>query len=170
MHPSVLEWTQHQVNQWGLAGLKTLECGSRNYNGTVRPLFNGEYVGIDMADGPDVDIVALAADMPFADEEFETVISTEMMEHDPCFWLSIPEMARVLKPGGHMLITTRGIGFPYHEYPGDFWRFTEDSIRLLFETNRLVVIKIEPDWYPGHPGVFGIARKPLNGTERKERP
>lgn len=159
MHPSVLSWTHMQVKHWNLAELKTLECGSRNYNGTVRPFFTGEYVGVDMLDGPDVDMVAMASDLPFPDEDFETVISTEMLEHDPTFWLSIPEMARVLKPGGHMLITTRGIGFPYHEYPGDYWRFTEDSITLLFETNGLEVVRVEPDWYPGHPGVFGIAKK-----------
>lgn len=160
MHPSVISWTHQQVKHWNLAELKTLECGSRNYNGSVRPLFKGEYVGIDMEPGPDVDIVALASNLPFPDEEFETVVSTEMLEHDPAFWDSFPEMARVLKPGGHMLVTTRGIGFPYHEYPGDYWRFTEDSITLLFERSGLKVVKVEPDWYPGHPGVFGIARKP----------
>lgn len=119
-----------------------------------------------MEDGPDVDIVAYAADLPFQDEEFDTVISTEMLEHDPCFWLSIREMARVLKSGGYMLLTTRGIGFPLHAYPDDYWRFTPSSFNLLFGISGLEIVEIVEDWYPGHPGVFGIARKPVVGNGR----
>lgn len=43
---------------------------------------------------------------PYQDETFDTVVCTEVLEHlvfDPAFAMN--EMARVLKPGGHALIT-----------------------------------------------------------------
>ena len=159
MHPSVMDWVDEKVQQYGLRKTKTLEVGSRDYNGTVRRLFANNYTGVDMEDGPGVDIVARADTLPFRDESFETVVTTEMLEHDPYFWVSLPEMARVLKPGGYLLLTTRGIGFPYHEFPGDYWRFTGEAIRHLFGHANLETVEITDDPYPDHPGVFGLARK-----------
>lgn len=159
MHPSVQQWVSEKVDQLGLAEKSVLECGSHDYNGTVRQWFRGAYVGIDMVDGPGVDIVASAADLPFPDGTFEVVVTTEMLEHDPSFWLSLPEMARVLGAGGWLLLTTRGIGFPYHEFPGDYWRFTQDSIDLLFNLAGLKTVELTDDPYPNHPGVFGLAWK-----------
>lgn len=164
MHPSVMDWVGRQVNLYELAEKDVLEVGSRNYNGTVRHLFRGKrYLGIDMDDGPDVDLVAIASDIPFEDESFDVVVTTEMLEHDPYFWLSMKEMSRVLRKDGYMLLTTRGIGFPYHEYPGDYWRFTEDAIRHLFKYAGLLPLEIVPDPFPEHSGVFGIAVKVEDG-------
>lgn len=109
--------------------------------------------------GLDVDRVASANRIPFGPKSFDVVVCTEMLEHDPAFWDSIPEMKRVLRPGGHLLLTTRGIGFPFHEYPGDYWRFTETAITLLFQRSNLKVLEVVPDPYPDHPGVFGHAQK-----------
>lgn len=152
-------WVRSKAEEHELADLKTLEVGSRNYNGSVRPYFHGEYVGVDMEPGPDVDAVMRASALDFPDESFECVVTTEMFEHDSTFWLSMAEMERVLSPGGYLLLTTRGIAFPYHEYPGDFWRFTPDAIESLFEGVGLEILEITPDPQPGHPGVFGLARK-----------
>lgn len=158
MHPSVLDFVSEKVSELGLADLKTLECGSKNYNGSARQFFSGPYVGIDMLPGDGVDKVASANELPFPAQSFQVVVCTEMLEHDPAFWKSIPEMLRVLKPNGHLLLTTRGIGFPYHEYPGDYWRFTPDSMHLLLEDWEDVEVREDP--YPGHPGVLCYARKP----------
>jgi SAM-dependent methyltransferase len=155
-----MKWVEQKVEQLDLKGKNVLEVGSRNVNGSVRPLFESEsYVGVDMMAGDSVDIVGRADDLPFEDESFDVVVSTEMLEHDPFFWLSIPEMARVLKTDGYLLLTTRGIGFPYHEFPGDYWRFTEEAIRHLFAFAVLIELEITPDEFSGHPGWFGLARK-----------
>jgi SAM-dependent methyltransferase len=159
MHPSVMDWVREKVEQLDLAELPTLEVGSRNYNGSVRPLFFGRYVGIDMEPGRDVDSVQRADKLAFPTSSWDTIVTTEMLEHDPYFWLSMREMARVLKPGGYLLLTTRGLGFPLHEYPSDLWRFTEDAIRHLFDYAGLTAVEVVPDPYPDHPGVFGLAQK-----------
>lgn len=161
MHPSVMEWVADKISEHQLTEKTVLECGSRNVNGSVRPLFKASYyVGVDMEDGRDVDYVCRADSLGFDDGFFDVVVSTEMLEHDPYFWLSLPEMARVLKPGGVLLLTTRGIGFPYHEHPSDYWRFTLDALEHLFDMAGLTTLEVVEDPLYGHPGVFGLAVKP----------
>lgn len=153
-----MDYVRGKVERYDLAHKKTLDVGSRDYNGTVSPLFT-DYLGVDMEGGPNVNVVARADKLPFEDESFDVVVSTEMLEHDPFFWLSIPEMARVLRKNGYMILTTRGINFHLHGYPDDYWRFTESAIAHLFMEAKLSVIEVVPDWYPDHSGVFGIAQK-----------
>lgn len=157
MHPSVHAWVAGIAAE--LTGV-TLEVGSLNVNGTVRDLFAGPYVGVDMRPGPGVDQIAVASALPFPDRSFDTVVSTEMLEHDPTFWLSIPEMARVLRPGGHLLLTARGNGFPTHDYPADYWRFSPSAFALLFDLADLDTVEVRDDPDPHSPGVFGHAVKP----------
>lgn len=158
MHASVLAWVGRMVGAHNLAERSTLEVGSFDVNGTVRPLFAGAYVGADMRPGPGVDEVALASALPFADKAFEVVVSTEMLEHDPLPWQSIPEMARVLAPGGHLLLTARGVGFPIHEHPADYWRFTTSGLGVLLASADLSVVELVED--PEASGVFALAVKP----------
>jgi hypothetical protein len=87
------------------------------------------------------------------------IVSTEMLEHDNEFWVSIKEMGRVLRRGGIMIITARGNGFMPHDFPSDYWRFLPSSFKMLLEMAGCEVLEIRDDWQPGHPGVFGIGRK-----------
>jgi SAM-dependent methyltransferase len=67
---------------------------------------------------------------PFADGEFDVIVSTSCLEHDPAFWLSFAEMARVLRPGGFLYVSAPVNG-PYHGHPGDCWRFYPDAAKAL---------------------------------------
>jgi SAM-dependent methyltransferase len=151
MHPSVMEWVEKKVQQHDLRqpDLRVLEVGSRNVNGSVRPLFDGvaSYTGVDFIEGPGVDLVLDAHRLTsaFARESFDVVVSTEMLEHDSEFWTSMTMMGEVLKPGGLLLITARGNGFWVHGYPQDYYRF--------------LPLEVTEDWFPGHTGVFGLGRK-----------
>jgi len=44
--------------------------------------------------------------LPFADRTFETVVSCETIEHVPSPSRAVEELARVLRPGGHLVLTT----------------------------------------------------------------
>ena len=65
---------------------------------------------------PDFDIELRPANierdvMPYADAEFDMVLGMEIFEHlalDPHFFLS--QAARVLRPGGHIILTTPNVG------------------------------------------------------------
>lgn len=160
MHASVMGYVHHQVERYELAAKSCLDVGSYNVNGSVRMFFCGPYLGVDMRAGPNVDRVVNAHDLvqTFGAESFDTVVCCEMLEHDPAFWISMREMGSVLKPGGRLILTTRGIGFPLHEYPDDLWRFTHSAGRVLAGLAGLEAILIEED--PQASGIFLTGVKP----------
>jgi len=159
MHESVMKFVKHVVSKIDLTDKRVLEVGSYNVNGSVKPLFAGaaEYIGVDMREGKDVDYVRKASELWPEFRQFDIVVSTEMLEHDPAFWLSMRDMGLVLKTGGHLILTARGNGFPLHEHPSDYWRFMPESFRLLFNLAgcRVEVIKDDPQM----PGLFGVGVK-----------
>lgn len=157
MHASVMSWIGERVRDYGLSRRGTLEVGSLDVNGSVRGLFAGPYTGLDMREGPGVDIVGTADALPFGAGEFEVVVSTEMLEHDPSPWRSLAEMGRVLRRDGHLLLTTRGNGFGEHHEPNDYWRFMPNSAPILAELAGCDLIAYQGD--PEVPGVFVHARK-----------
>ena len=159
MHDSCAKWICKKVREFALQNKSLLEVGSLNVNGSIREYFNGEYIGVDRQAGKGVDIVCNAHSLPFSNEGYEVVVSTEMLEHDEMFWLSIKEMARVLKHGGYLILTARGNGFPEHSFPSDYYRFMPESFRILFELADCAIIEIVSDPDPLSPGMFGIGKK-----------
>lgn len=104
-----------------------VDCGSGDVNGNNRFLFDvryTNYLGIDLYHGANVDIIAPVPEvLKDIDRHFmerfkvtgvDMVISTEMLEHDPYWALSLERMYEVLKPGGLLLITAAGDGRPVH--------------------------------------------------------
>jgi SAM-dependent methyltransferase len=86
------------------------EIGSRNINGSVRPLFVGErYLGADVHPGPDVDVVADAAGYdPRARLDYftpATVVCCEVLEHAANAEAIIAKACEVLAPGGLLIVT-----------------------------------------------------------------
>ena len=68
------------------AGVKVLDIGSLNINGTAKDFFtNCDYLGVDLAEGPGVDLVGQGQDLDFPDRSFDTVLSAECFEHNP-YW------------------------------------------------------------------------------------
>lgn len=159
MHQSVMDWVASVVEFHELADKCTLEVGSLNENGTVRSCFAGEYIGVDMRPGQDVDRVAKAHQLPYLDAYFDVVVSTEMLEHDRQFWLSLPEMGRVLKEDGLMILTARGNGFPPHAYPNDYWRFMPDAGPVLLQLAGCATLQTLSDPSPNDPGIFALGRR-----------
>ena len=157
MHQSVYDYVQSMVTYYGVATEKTLEVGSYNENGSVRDLFRGPYTGVDMREGAGVDLVMEAAFLRFPDNSFGVVLSTEMLEHDPRPWQSVKEMARVLEPGGYLIMTARGYGYPKHDYPSDYWRFSVEGFEVLLADVGLIPLDIRED--PQVSGVFAVAQK-----------
>lgn len=155
-----MTWVGKKVSEHNLSEKSVLEVGSRNVNGSVRKFFSGPYVGLDMEEGDGVDLVNSSAKIPFSKGKFDVVVSTEVVEHDPTFWLSMQEVGRVMRKGGWLLLTTRGIGFQYHAYPMDYWRFTHDGMRELLQIAGLDEVELTEDPLEGHPGWLMVGRKP----------
>ncbi len=115
---------------------QVLDVGSYDVNGTYRPLVESlhyRYTGLDLTPGPNVDIVADDPDhYPIPDAAFDVVISGSTMEHVARPWCWVPELVRVLRPGGLLAIVTHW-QFPEHRYPMDYWRFMADGMRYVIE-------------------------------------
>jgi SAM-dependent methyltransferase len=121
----------HKYCEKNIENKKILDIGSYSVNGSVKPIFNkGQYIGVDMEKGPNVDVVANANNLPFEKDYFDVIVSISCFEHDDMFWVTFLEMCRVLNEGGYMYINAPSNG-PYHPHPGDNWRFYKDSWKAL---------------------------------------
>ena len=110
---------------------KILDVGSYDVNGSLRPIFEkGQYIGMDMEAGPNVDIVGKSHNIPFPNDHFDIVVSSSCFEHDDMFWITFLEICRVTKPGGYVYIQAPQNGH-YHAHPVDNWRFYADSWKAL---------------------------------------
>lgn len=107
MHAAVMDWLARVKAQRPelFSGVRVLECGSYDINGSARPLFEDcEYVGLDWRPGPGVDVVSLVHTYR-PDRPFDVVVSTEMLEHDPHWPGSLWSMTAALRPGGALLLS-----------------------------------------------------------------
>lgn len=157
MHQSVMDWVGAKVEELGLADASpVLEVGSRNVNGSVREFFRGLYLGVDLRDGPGVDFVWDIERGPTWVATYPVVVCTEMLEHTPHPHRAVQVMADSLRPGGSLLLTTRGIHFDHHD-PPDYWRFTVECLDMLCAEAGLTVRQIQGD--PQASGLFVHAVK-----------
>lgn len=95
--------------------LNVLEIGSLNINGTVRDFFAAEkYVGLDLIEGKDVDVVCAGHECNELDGSYDTVISTECFEHDKHWKKTFANMVRLTKSGGMVIFTCASDGRQEH--------------------------------------------------------
>lgn len=164
MHGSVLGFFAYGALQTReVAGADVLEVGSLDVNGSVRPMVAARrpasYVGVDVAAGPGVDLVADVAELwrHYDRDSFDVVVSTECLEHVEDWRRAIAAMVTVLRPGGVLVWTTRSAGFPYH-HPPDRWRYSQPAMAEILTAVGLDILVLMDD--PEVPGVFVKARKP----------
>jgi SAM-dependent methyltransferase len=102
-----------------------MEIGSGNRR------LNHNIINIDIAEFPNVDIIADASEIPFSDKTVDFVIIDTLLEHVPEPQKVVNEVYRILKKGGKALCITPFV-FPYHGYPKHYFNFTKDGLEYLF--------------------------------------
>src|SRR4051794_23849362 len=110
-------------------------CGRRPYEAWVPKGAGGvtRYTGLDVTPGEGVDVLVGADDVwPIPDSSVDCLIFTQVLEHVADRRHVLGQMARVLKPGGAILLTVPFI-FAAHGLPHDYARFTTAGVRALFE-------------------------------------
>ncbi|HEY1960012.1 MAG TPA: class I SAM-dependent methyltransferase, partial [Polyangiaceae bacterium] len=123
-------------------------CGQKPYYDIIKPHVD-EYVGIEYAPafvetasstkgkrGPD--IVYDGDRMPLPDESFDTVMCIQVLEHTPKPQALLDDIARVLRPGG-LLVISAPFSFRLHEEPNDYFRYTPHGLRKMLESAGLEV-------------------------------
>lgn len=134
----------------GLASGQTVldfGCAQRPYE---RLMPTGiQYVGADLPGNPRADLSLTAEGLvPLPGATVDAVLSTQVLEHvtEPSTYLN--ECARVLRPGGSLILSTHGIMY-YHQDPEDYWRWTSVGLARAVEAAGLRVVE--------QRGVLGLA-------------
>lgn len=122
-----------------------LKSGKLLYVGTAGDPVGGEYTayfpGFDRktADADarwNPDIVCDITKSDFADASWSVVVCSNVVEHVPDLIAFSRELARIIQPGGHLLIDCPW-SYPYHAEPpsfGDYWRISLDGFGHLFSS------------------------------------
>ncbi|HRN69776.1 MAG TPA: class I SAM-dependent methyltransferase [Candidatus Woesebacteria bacterium] len=127
-----------EARKYAKGKLLDVGCGSKPY----RILFEDvvtEYVGLDKNTG---DIRGSALCMPIKDNTYNTVLSTQVLEHvsDPQQMMN--EIYRVLKKDGHAILTLP-LFWCLHEEPHDYFRYTKYGLKQLAKNSNLKVVYIK---------------------------
>jgi len=177
-----MEWfVQHFLGESTLGQRpRVLDVGSYDVNGCYREFFpdqHFDYQGLDMVPGPNVDIVL---HNPYdwnslATDTFDVIISGQTFEHNEFFWVTLSEMARVLKPGGKLCIIAPN-QVHQHRHPVDCYRFYTDGMVSLARYIQFNVLHAHVnrapsvhhlEWYTEmHADAMLVAEKPYAGEAR----
>ena len=129
--------------------LTVVDVGAADADLYYKKMFDAQkwrYVGIDIAPEANVDIVL--KDMynwPIPNNSADLVISGQAFEHIEFIWLTMQEIARILKPGAPCYITAPANG-PIHRHPTDCWRINPDGMTALAKYAKLTPLVSESRW------------------------
>jgi len=137
---NVLPWILRHQN---LIKGPVLEIGAKQYKGhsslnlrqTMHKL-SLPYSGCDLEAGDNVDtVVDITAEYESVQKalplKYQSVFCISVMEHIPNIFQAAKNITKILQPQGVLFISVPFV-FRFHGYPGDYWRFTPESIRYLF--------------------------------------
>lgn len=131
------------ITDYSSGDLLDIGCGNKPYkkffDGTIR-----SYVGCDIVQSSEnvVDDICAATGLCYEAEQFDTIFSTQVLEHVADHSKMIEEAYRVLKPGGHVILTVP-FAWELHEEPYDFFRFSKHGLHHLLEKHHFEIISLK---------------------------
>ncbi len=110
-----------------------------------------DYKTLDVSADYGPDVVGDIHAIPLSENSVDGVICRSVLEHVERPWDAVREIHRILKPGGLAFIQVPSI-YPYHARKGvgaypDYWRFFEDSLRLMFRDFSDIQIQKHGGWF-----------------------
>jgi SAM-dependent methyltransferase len=146
-------------------GARVLDAGAGEGN-YARHFAGRRYVGVDLGVGDPswdygrLDAIADLMELPFRGGVFDAAINIVTIEHlrEPA--CALGEIARVMAPGGRLLLAAPH-EWEVHQAPHDYFRFTRHGIRHLLEKAGFEAIEVRPAG-----GYFRLlSRRLLNGLQ-----
>lgn len=117
-------------------------CGYKPYRGWIPGARS--YYGVDVFPGPEVDgLIEPGQPWPVADESYDVVLCTQVLEHVGELDHTVDEVRRALRPGADAVFTVPFI-FGEHNSPHDYRRLSRHGVRRLLEDHALEVVAIHP--------------------------
>lgn len=118
------------INAAGPTGLSAVEI-----SGNERA--HHSWSSFTRLDYPTFDLCAEIVDIP---RRFDVVVCEQVLEHVPAPWLALERLRELASPGGYIIVSTPFL-IRVHAGPGDYWRFTEDGLRVMIERAGLEVVE-----------------------------
>ena len=121
------------VKKYAKGRVLDIGCGNKPYQAMFKNLIT-EYVGTDIMQSnlKKVDVICEATKIPLPDASFDTVFSTQAIEHVADHQALVGEAYRLLKPGGYFIVSGP-MYWHLHEEPYDYFRFTKHGFKYVLE-------------------------------------
>lgn len=177
MHPSSLHEMRLFIEKYlaGKTHLQVLDVGSLDMNGTYCGLCDeypgiiSGYIGLDIVEGPNVDLVAQDPNSydQVGDNSFDVVISGQSFEHMENDAAIMKEIARIVKPGGHVCVIAPSNGPKHGNH--DYRRYQPSDMATIAEGAGLTVIECKVDGRRPWFDCVLIAMKPEEEKPKKKK-
>ncbi len=138
-NPSVIDYFDEFKKLSNNNRAHVLEIGSRvvSPGSSSKRLYfpdAASYTGFDYYPDANTDVVGDAHRLSQyfdKDKKFDAIYSLSVFEHLAMPWVVAKEINKILAIGGLTFHHTH-FAWPRHEAPWDFWRFSDDGLRILF--------------------------------------
>jgi len=122
--------------------LLDIGCGNKPYEVWCKE-FVTEYIGCDIVQSSanKVDVLSQANQIPLESNSFDSVLSTQVIEHVEDHQGLVNEACRLLKPNGYFILSGP-MYWNLHEEPYDFFRFTKYGFKHILEKAGFEVCEI----------------------------
>lgn len=135
-----------KAKKYACGNILDMGCGNKPYALIFR---EEKYIGIDLPvsesankEEKKADVHGSVLELPFKSNSFDTVISLQVLEHVPEPKKMLKEAHRVLKNGGHLILTAP-MTWGLHEIPHDYYRYTRYGLKYLAESLEFELVYIE---------------------------
>lgn len=144
------EWVQRAAQRGTGDGFRVLDAGAGP--APYRDLFGHvSYETADFEAYAGTDHVCDLAALPMADESYELILCTQVLEHVPDPLAVLKELRRVLVPGGEVWVSAP-LFYAEHQQPYDFYRYTRYAWEHMARESGLMILEIE--WLEGYYGTL----------------
>ncbi|MDP1726208.1 MAG: class I SAM-dependent methyltransferase [Bacteroidota bacterium] len=144
-HTFIVDGLIKAIEKFANGKILDIGCGNKPYKDIFAHTIEA-YIGCDIIQSSNncVDVLCEATKIPLPDNSFETVFSTQTIEHVGDFQDMVNEAYRLCKPSGHFIVSGP-MYWPLHEEPYDFHRFTKHGFAHSLQKAGFTVVEINPN-------------------------